>query len=361
MDLRKANENLEKALLVIPSFDPENLSDKHKSQISKVILGRHLTFRYILITALLAKVTDPLIHMRSLQAGADLYGAYDARSLCHKVWVPFEQTKLNSKLGGSNEPYLNKPARFPEIETTNAVRRGYDQDLLNTMYGLLEDLNDADEDLHLEAFLYAMKLIDGRSEGLVHEISLPTVRFTQFRTMAFINTFLGECKGGESAAATTGAIFRILYSKKNMKVIIHPVCQAGSSSNEIGDVDIRRKKDLVMAIEVKDKQFAESDINHAIRKVLESGNTRLLFLIGRHAQPFSSARFIKISEERAKKGADVSFDFLDELCKRMTSIFSEDERKNVILNIAAILDEMRATDATKAHFKSCLKRLKQKQ
>lgn len=359
MDHNRALQNLEQALQKIPTFNPTRLSERQKADISAVITGKHLTFRYILITALLGKVTDPAVHMRSLQAGADLEGAYDARSLCHYVWVPFERTKLNSKLGGSNEPYLNKPARFPAIDKGNAVRKGYDQNLLFTMYDLLEELNDKEPELHEEAFLYAMQLIHGRSEGLVHEISLPPIKLTQAKAGYFLNLFLDECHGGESAAATTGALFRTLYANQKKKVVIHPVNQAGSSSNEIGDIDILQKKQLLMAIEVKDKKFTAPDVDHAIRKVLESGNSRLLFLIGRHAgtQP-KDVNMDKIIQDRAQKGADISCEHLDHLCYRLMAIFSEEERRNVIVTIAAVLDEMRATDPTKAHFKKCIKALK---
>jgi hypothetical protein len=359
MNLDKARENLERALEKIPTFEPEKLGGLEMQQISDVILGSHLTFRYILITALLGKVTDPSIHMRSLQAGADLPGAYDARSLCHKVWVPFERSKLNNKLGGSNEPFLNKPARFPAVDKTNAVRKGNDQRLLFMMYDLLEGLNDQDTELHEEAFIYAMSRIARRSSGLVDDIFLPEVRYTQVKTKDFIKLFLSECHGGESAAAAAGAVLRELYSKQGIRVIVHPANQAGTSSNEIGDIDLWQKKDLIMAVEVKDKKFAESDINHAIRKVIESRNRRLLFLVGDHALPTSrDIDFKRISYEYAEKGADVSFENLSELCFRMISLFSEEERKDVIFKVAAILDEMRATDVTKDHFQQCLKRIR---
>ena len=65
--------------------------------------------------------------------GLPLSGAYDARTVCHKVIVPFEMEVLDKALGGSNEPFLNKPARFPELDKNNAVRRGNDQAILNAL------------------------------------------------------------------------------------------------------------------------------------------------------------------------------------------------------------------------------------
>jgi hypothetical protein len=356
-----ARKNLESALDAAPTFMPKRLGEREQEIISQIVLGRHLTFRYILITALLAKVTDSSVHMRSLQAGSDLYGAYDARSLCHKVWVPFEQSRMNSKLGGSNEPYLNKPARFPSVDPSNAVRKGYDQNLLNLMYSLLEKLNGEGQETQREAFFYAMKLIDGRSMGLAHEISLPPIYLTQGKTISFFKSYLSACHGGESAASAAGALFRVLYSGQNRKVTVHPANQAGSTSNEIGDIDITQKKSLLMAVEVKDKLFAASDVNHAIRKVIESGNSRLFFLIGRHAFPVPQEfSFAKICNENAKRGMDVSFESLDELFPRLLALFSEEERKQAIRNAADILDEMRATDPTKNHFKNCLSQLDRK-
>ncbi|WP_137513908.1 restriction endonuclease, SacI family, partial [Escherichia coli] len=96
--------------------------------IQNVILGTHLTYRYILITGLLAKATDPRVNPLALQANAPVDGAYDARSLCHSVIVgKVEGPFLEGKLGASNEPFLNKPARYMLHSSDNPVRRGNDK------------------------------------------------------------------------------------------------------------------------------------------------------------------------------------------------------------------------------------------
>jgi hypothetical protein len=83
--------------------------------IKVVLQGNHKTYKYILVNGLLAKATNESINALALQAGAPLKGAFDARSLCHNVLVPFERDFLQSALGGSNEPFLNKPARFTHL------------------------------------------------------------------------------------------------------------------------------------------------------------------------------------------------------------------------------------------------------
>ena len=88
---------------------------RHQEFIDFVIDNTHLTYKYILFTAILSKATDESINPLCLQKQSKLPGAYDARTVCHKVIVPFEMEVLDKALGGSNEPFLNKPARFPKI------------------------------------------------------------------------------------------------------------------------------------------------------------------------------------------------------------------------------------------------------
>src|SRR5690606_38688350 len=96
-------------------------NDEISNAVKKVLNGGHKTYKYILVNAILAKATNNNIDTLSLQAGAPLEGACEARSLYHQVLVPFERDFLQNALGGSNEPFLNKPARFTHLSTNNAV------------------------------------------------------------------------------------------------------------------------------------------------------------------------------------------------------------------------------------------------
>lgn len=82
--------------------------------IDRAINSKTKTYRYVLPTQLLAKVVDMQLDARSVQAGSGLSGAFDARSLCHEVIVPFDREN-DSVLGGSSSPYLNNPLRITGI------------------------------------------------------------------------------------------------------------------------------------------------------------------------------------------------------------------------------------------------------
>ena len=75
IDFQRAREVLHEALKDKASV-PKELEQKLKS----VILGSHKTYRYILVTNLLAKAVNPKANALCLQAGAPLCGAFDSRS-----------------------------------------------------------------------------------------------------------------------------------------------------------------------------------------------------------------------------------------------------------------------------------------
>ncbi len=63
-----------------------------KDTIDFVLNGKNcLTYRYIMISAILAKSINTNIDILSLQAGDKTTGAYDARSLASKVIFPFQK------------------------------------------------------------------------------------------------------------------------------------------------------------------------------------------------------------------------------------------------------------------------------
>jgi hypothetical protein len=124
---------------------------EEKKRISFIITNTHITYKYILLNALLGRScmnVNPLV----LQKLSKLKDSWDARTLCHKVVVPFEKDVLQQRLGGSNEPFLNKPARFPELALTNAVRRGNDLQILKDLITLLSGIKSKKHSFDLLSF-----------------------------------------------------------------------------------------------------------------------------------------------------------------------------------------------------------------
>ena len=333
-----------------PYFEVK-LPDSIKLALESIILGEHLTFRYILITAILGKSITHSNHTRSLQAQASLNGAYDARSLCHNVIVPFERNELDLRLGGSNEPFLNKPARFPSVEKTNPVRKGRDKFLLGILYDVLEELNTSSQECVDHALAYSLSVILQREAKFSSEIDTSSISATQTNVLNILNGIMSVCSGGESAVIVVGALLRILTNGTAV-VRVSPVNQAGASSREVGDIDLMQQGKVICPIEIKDKQFSENDVLHAVRVAQESNVNRLVFVIGGSVPRATIPNIDSIISNLAQNGFDISFAFAEELPKVLVPLFDCEKRQMVIDEIPKIVDEIRATDATKQHIQN---------
>ena len=91
---RLVNDDAFKLLVSSLETDSElvaNISEFRLKQLNEILMvSNHKTYKYVCINGLLGKVWgnfNPLV----LQAGSGLPRAWDARSLCHKVLVPFER------------------------------------------------------------------------------------------------------------------------------------------------------------------------------------------------------------------------------------------------------------------------------
>lgn len=261
------------------------LKCKHKDFIDYIIDNTHLTFKYILFTAILSKATDASINPLCLQKKSTLPGAYDARTVCHKVIVPFEMETLEKILGGSNEPFLNKPARFPELDKSNAVRRGNDQALLDALCDNLPTIQTS-EDAY-ECLIYLLrKLIILRNDRRQHAVfSLPDSANLPAKLLTYIEVALEQSYEGEVLTLLVAGIYHLIYNEPHALVEVHPVNQCGASGREISDLDIYVDGILVSSNELKDKNYSESDVRHAADKVLQAGGSKMLFIEG----PRSSA------------------------------------------------------------------------
>lgn len=281
-------ENIEKALAektLLAAFRERcSKNDEISNAVKKILGGSHKTYKYILVNAILAKATNNNIDPLALQAGAPLKGAYDARSLCHQVLVPFERDFLQNALGGSNEPFLNKPARFTHLSVYNAVRKGRDKETLALLIATLPNIKTSKE---AKAYLScALEFLNTRIEELqaLHESAIkysPTL----VEIYEFIYRFLERSYEGETSAVVVGALEKIYHSRQKgaFKVVAHKVNQSGASSKEVGDVDIYKDDQFHYAIEIKDKNFTAYDLEHAFEKIIKSGGKKGQFVYGPNA------------------------------------------------------------------------------
>jgi len=328
-------------------------SSSHKNLIRDVILGSHLTYRYILFTALLAKITNPSVNPLALQSGSSLTGAYDARSLCHKVIVPFERKIMGGRLGESNEPFLNKPARFKELSKNNAVRRGRDEKTLNNLILILSKLSNKKD--ATKAFKDAIYYIFQReSRGINAILSQHKKDATTGSIVTFSRKFINKSCEGETCALIAGTALSLMATgyQKDVNVIVHPINQSGASSREVLDIDIFSRKKLIWTVEVKDKAFTQQDVDHAIKKSVTAKIFSLIFVMGPNAT--HDLNIPEIESEWSNKGVNINFVDIMTLTKIAVIIRSDISLNEFVTILDSFSKSARTKDEVSEHLKSCL-------
>jgi len=328
------------------------ISTEIGTKIEQILNHTHLTYKYVLLNGLLAKATNPRVNPLALQAGAPLEGAYDARSLCHSVIVPFEQSVLERRLGGSNEPFLNKPARFTHLSLDNAVRRGEDKKTLQYLIELfnLINKNNNSSDV-LAATLH--KILKLNSRVLIYDKKA----FSQFPSKIsitnFINNILSNSCEGENLVLIISLLFELMYSDKN--VVSHPVNQSGASTKEISDIDIFDDEKLIICCEAKDKPFLKSDIEHAISKVVMAQHHSMIFIFGPNSNPPENLN--RIENEYEEKGFDLIFLDIKYLINVVVAVIPKTKWENIIDIINKHIRLIRAKETTIIHFQDIIKNI----
>jgi len=273
------------ALILEQAFAESSFKDDRIGRhIDKILKGTHKTYRYILVTALLAKSENERINILSLQRGNGKNGKYDARSLCHKVVVPFEMLKLPHCLGGSNEPYLNKPARFVSLSPNNAVRNGNDKQTLLLLIDTLSQIKTSKQAYtYLKSAMFRMKKSHDEfiAKFSVGDALIDLSGLAQF-VLDYICAITDKTLDGEVCPLIVAQLEK-MYLGHNYRVAPHNVNESGSSSKEVGDIDVYDKNGaLVYSIEVKDKNFTAQDVVHAVTKFRAASLDTSLFIYGKN-------------------------------------------------------------------------------
>ena len=304
-------------------------------QLTAILGHDHKTFRYILLNGILAKCTNLNINPIALQAGAEITGSFDARSLCHKVLVPFEQEKMDDRLGGSNEPFLNKPARFKTLSRENAVRRGKDKETLFKIIELFESNSlNADPDIYLLHTLHIIKQF--APNKIVWRPKDYTEILSQHNLQKSIDELLTQPFEGASLVYATLMILEAMRLSNNWEILIssNPLNQSGSSSNEICDIDLKSSSnEFTTGFEIKDKDYIETDIHHAVTKVKEQGGNRMVFLSRELSQYKGSTKIDDLVGAQLEEGFDLcvlEFNHFRFSSSLMTSSVKKEEYINVV-------------------------------
>jgi hypothetical protein len=241
-----------------------------KAAIDGVMSASDVTFKYILATGYVSKVTNPRIHARALQTGSFLKESYDARSVCHKAVVPFEKSKGNL-FGLSNEPFVNKPARHPEHNQENEqLRNKIGARVLHTA---LEAAQSASVEQVFAGLAYILrrgreKAASEKQAEIKQATSIPNV-------LSFCRKFLEATDGGARLVAVWGAFTTLLA--EDATITVQSPNASDHYTKTAGDVEVSYDDTVVSASECKQRPLTSDDVIHGLRKA--AGVPEYLFVV----------------------------------------------------------------------------------
>ncbi len=274
MDTEQAREWLDRAwskVLEAEDKDPD-------PEVDRLVNSGLVSIRYALLTQLLGKIADRKRGLLILQLGDGEPGAWDPRSFATAVIVPWVAAN-NDVLGTTGDPYVNNPLRRPRLERDAPRRRN--QEEWNALHDFLLPLDSAPRKDLKAAFRRCLASVARRMAGQSFKYQIP-VRVSLPDMLGTLDKFLSEPSGGFRTLAVATAMLAVLGKGFSLfaRIESQGLNEADAVSGAPGDVMCYGPdNDMLLAVEVKDRELTLADVRASTRKAREADAalTNLLF------------------------------------------------------------------------------------
>lgn len=246
---------------------------------------------------------------------------------------------------------------------TNPVRSGNDKFELKTLINLLTSIDSkkAHNYLLFSLSLLIKKLKDEKNEIKCQEQKRKSNIISPDRFNKFLTNILAQVDSGQSLPLVIGTIFFAVLnqfdSTKELKIKIHKVNEAGSSSLEVGDIDIFESGTLITTIEAKDKIFHSADILHAARKAKQGNLNHFYFIY--HIDAQNMVEDIKSIKHRCKNiiECETTIINIDQFIDFMFGLLNIIDFEKISIFIRNSMDQMNVTDSFSKRINDLIKKV----
>ena len=299
------------------------------------------TYRYVLPTQLLAKASDPALDCRSLQAGADRTGSFDARTIAHQVIVPFDQAN-DRVLGGSPEPYVNNPVRVSEVSERHRNpqknKRGWDH-----LCRVLEVVESAQDEDFTKTVLRQVTIEIYRRLSEVR-VAYPTPRRISLSgCMRLIDEYLAETSGGDRLLALSSALFAVIGRKFHLfsRVERASITASDASTGMLADLECSTEDGtIVLVVEVKDRILTVSQMMGKVANMREKQVSEIFFVAQQGVE--DQEQVDSLIESEFVSGQNIYVMSLSRLAEVSLALLGEEGRREFLLGVGSQLDDHRS-------------------
>jgi hypothetical protein len=249
-----------------------------KQLIQDCLTSSIKTYHYVLPTQLLCKSVDPSLDAHALQVAYGKPGAFDARTIAHKVVVPFDQANYRV-LGGSTEPYVSKPLRCPAvtIRYREQQRQKSDWDKLTQVLDAVENADD--EVFTRQVFDQILFEVYKLLANVIVTYPTPN-RISLHNTYQLIEQYLSEKSGGDRIEAVCTALFQIIGEKFGVfdEIRREKVNAADASSGMVADIECWLDGEIILLVEVKDRSLTLTQLDAKLDIARSRKISEILFI-----------------------------------------------------------------------------------
>jgi hypothetical protein len=297
------------------------------------------TYRYVLPTQLIAKLIDPSLDCRCLQAARFGSGSFDARTVAHQVVVPFDQAN-EGVLGGAPEPYVNNPVRVPEVsEKYRAPQKNKeDWDRLCKILNLVQSRNRRKfTELVLKQVLTE---IYRRLAGVRVVYPAPS-RISLPGCLKLITDYLGEQSGGDRLLALSSALFAVIGKRFRLYSSVRraKITSSDAATGLLADLEcVTEKDEIVLTVEVKDKELTISQMKGKIRTIREKQVSEIFFIAQRGVVQGEKDQILGLIDREFVSGQNIYVTDLISLGRATLALLGERGRKDFLREVGNHLE-----------------------
>ncbi|OGC91341.1 MAG: hypothetical protein A2W25_09150 [candidate division Zixibacteria bacterium RBG_16_53_22] len=297
------------------------------------------TYRYVLPTQLVAKLANPKLNSRCIQASLGGKGAFDARTIAHKMIVPFDQQN-NGVLGGSTEPYVNNPLRVPEF-SAKYRKSQKNKTVWDCLCKVLDSIEQADDPNYtMSIFRQVSREIYNRLATI--KITYPSpLRISLDKAMMLIGDFLHDLSGGDRLLALTSAIFMVIGDRMKLfsKVERAHITASDASTGLAADLEcLSEDGELILAVEVKDRILTVNQIRGKIPAIRERKISEVLFIAQRGIASEDEAQINQLIQNEFVIGHNYYVIDFFSLATVVLALIGEDGRRDFLAQVGNQLD-----------------------
>ena len=313
------------------------------NNIRSIVRGRTKSFKYALLTQLLAKLIEPSVNALAIQKQAKIRGAFDARSFCRKAVVKFEKECLEGVLGKSEDPYVSKPLRHAMI-SLDVIQHIKDKNAWKKLHHILETIEKTNDEnftrnVLKQTLLETRKLLEEVRTGIAPPII--KLGITALELKEIINEFLSKPSEGARAQAIVYALMRVLNNRLNIfeEIVSTKSTVADEYAKRLADIEcFNSKGELKVGIAVTE-DLDSRKLREELDKAIERGIGKLMIVANRIKVKHKILHQL-VNYYEKKYGIDIIINSLVDFIVFLTTLLNNRMRIDFLEEVRKVLLEL---------------------